>query len=56
MANMKLIDAGVSKNDITIINSFMHILKAYLPFVIAKYTSGPKPISLFLKLTPMRYR
>lgn len=56
VTNLKLIDAGVSKDDIMIITTAMFILKMCLPIFVTKYTTGPKPISLYLKLMPARYR
>lgn len=54
VTNLKLIDAGVSKDDIMIITTAMFILKMCLPIFVTKYTTGPKPISLYLKLMPAR--
>ncbi|XP_025194188.1 acetyl-coenzyme A transporter 1-like isoform X2 [Melanaphis sacchari] len=48
---LKLIDAGVSKDDMMIINTSMFLVKIILPLIIARYTSGPKPMSLYLKAT-----
>uniref|UniRef100_A0A2S2P6J7 Acetyl-coenzyme A transporter 1 n=1 Tax=Schizaphis graminum TaxID=13262 RepID=A0A2S2P6J7_SCHGA len=51
---LKLIEAGISKEDIMVINTAMYGVKMILPLIIAKYTSGPKPLSLYLKVTPIR--
>jgi len=51
---LKLIDAGVSKEDISIIDSVMSGVNFILPFIIGKYTSGPKPMSVYLKVIPIR--
>lgn len=48
---LKLIDAGVSKDDMMIINTSMYVAKIILPLIIARHTSGPKPMSLYLKAT-----
>jgi len=48
---LKLIDAGVSKDDMMIINTSIFIAKITLPLIIARYTSGPKPMSIYLKAT-----
>ncbi|XP_026823340.1 acetyl-coenzyme A transporter 1-like [Rhopalosiphum maidis] len=48
---LKLIDAGVSKDDMMIINTSMFVAKIILPLTIARHTSGPKPMSLYLKAT-----
>jgi len=54
VSTLKLIDAGVSKEDISIIDSVMSGVNTVIPFFIGKYTSGPKPMSLFLKIVPFR--
>ncbi|CAI6365998.1 unnamed protein product [Macrosiphum euphorbiae] len=54
ISTLKLIDAGVSKDDIMVINTAMYVVKMIIPLIIAKYTSGPKPLSLYLKVTPIR--
>ncbi|VVC28209.1 Hypothetical protein CINCED_3A024306 [Cinara cedri] len=51
---LKLIDAGVSKDNIMMIHTVMFVIKIVLPLVVAKYTSGPKPMSVYLKATPVR--
>ncbi|CAH1724646.1 unnamed protein product [Aphis gossypii] len=54
ISTLKLIDAGISKDAIMVINTAMYAVKMIIPLVIAKYTSGPKPLSLYLKVTPIR--
>uniref|UniRef100_A0A2S2QHE6 Acetyl-coenzyme A transporter 1 n=1 Tax=Sipha flava TaxID=143950 RepID=A0A2S2QHE6_9HEMI len=51
---LKLIDAGVSKDSIMVIHTAMFAIKIILPLVVAKYTSGPKPLSIYLNATPIR--
>jgi len=51
---LELVDAGVSKDDITVINTGMFVVKILIPLVTAKYTSGPKPMSIYLKSTAMK--
>jgi len=46
---LELIDAGVSKDSITVINTAMFVVKILIPLLTAKYTSGPKPMSIYLK-------
>ncbi|KAL4142293.1 hypothetical protein QTP88_004779 [Uroleucon formosanum] len=55
VSTLKLIDAGVSKEDISIIDSVMSGVNIIIPFIIGKYTSGPKPMSVFLKIVPFRF-
>ncbi|CAI6365109.1 unnamed protein product [Macrosiphum euphorbiae] len=54
VANLKLIDAGISKDDIMLMSTAMSIFRIFLPLPLAKYTGGPKPLSLYLKCTPIR--
>lgn len=54
ISSLKLIDAGVSKDNIMIINSALYIIKCIIPIFVSKYVTGPKPMSYFLKITPYR--
>lgn len=54
IAYLKLIDAGVSKEDIMLLTTAMSVLKIIIPFPVSKYTGGPKPLSLIMKCTPIR--
>jgi len=56
VSKLKLIDAGVSKDDIMIITISMYIVKFIVPIVVSKYTSGTKPMSAYLNLMPIRYK
>lgn len=56
IANLKLIDAGVSKEDIMLLTTAMPVLKIILTIPVSKYTGGPKPLSLVMKCTPIRYK
>lgn len=49
VTSLKLIDAGVSKDNIMIMNTAMYLVKMIIPLVIAKTTSGPKPMCIYLK-------
>jgi len=53
--NLKLIDAGVPKDNIMIIQTGLYAVKIIIPVIAVKYTSGPKPISTYLNVTPFRY-
>lgn len=55
LSTLKLIDAGVSKDNITIIATLISTIQIILPLFVSKYTSGRKPMNLFLTLTPIRY-
>lgn len=54
VSKLKLIDAGISKDDIMIITISMYIVKFIVPLVVSKYTSGTKPMSAYLNLMPIR--
>ncbi|XP_060866110.1 acetyl-coenzyme A transporter 1-like isoform X2 [Metopolophium dirhodum] len=54
VVNLKLIDAGVPKDNIMIIQTGMYAVKIIIPVIAVKYTSGPKPISTYLNVTPFR--
>jgi len=54
VSTLKLIDAGVSKEDLSMIDTVMSGVNVIISFVIGKYTSGPKPMSLYLKIIPAR--
>ncbi|XP_022165986.1 acetyl-coenzyme A transporter 1-like [Myzus persicae] len=54
LALLKLIDAGVPKDNIMVIQTAMFVVKMILPLVVAKYTSGPKPMNIYLTATPFR--
>lgn len=51
---LKLIDAGLPKDNVMIIISSMYIVKIITPIILSKYISGPKPMSIYLKVTPFR--
>ncbi|XP_001944982.1 acetyl-coenzyme A transporter 1 [Acyrthosiphon pisum] len=51
---LELVDAGVSIADITVINTAMYVVRILIPLVTAKYTSGPKPMSIYLKSTAIK--
>ncbi|XP_022174759.1 acetyl-coenzyme A transporter 1-like [Myzus persicae] len=46
---LKLVDAGVPKDDIMVLTTAMFAVKIVTPFAVSKYTSGPKPMSVCLK-------
>ncbi|VVC28212.1 Major facilitator superfamily domain,Acetyl-coenzyme A transporter 1 [Cinara cedri] len=54
VSNLKLMDAGVSRDDITMINISMYSFKFFIPLLASKYTSGLKPMSAFLNLYLLR--
>ncbi|CAH1738886.1 unnamed protein product [Aphis gossypii] len=54
LITLKLIDAGLPKDNVMVIISSMYIVKIITPIIVSKYTSGPKPMSVYLKLIPFR--
>ncbi|KAL4097897.1 hypothetical protein QTP88_022597 [Uroleucon formosanum] len=54
LETLKLIDAGVPKENIMLIHTPLFVVKMILPLVVAKYTSGPKPMNVYLIATPYR--
>lgn len=56
IAHLKLIDAGVSKEDIMLLTTAMFVLKVIIPILVSKYTGGPKPLSLIMKCMLIRYK
>ncbi|XP_060878679.1 acetyl-coenzyme A transporter 1-like [Metopolophium dirhodum] len=51
---LKLIDAGVPKETITVIKTTILVVKMISPLAVAKYTSGPKPMNVYLTSTLIR--
>lgn len=54
VTNLKLVDAGVPKDDIMIITSVMYVIKFFFPMFICKYITSTTPMSYHLKMTPVR--
>jgi len=53
-SNLKLIDAGVSKDDIMIIVTGMYAMKFIMTTFLSKHISGPKCMDHYLTMTPIR--
>ncbi|XP_026822981.1 acetyl-coenzyme A transporter 1-like [Rhopalosiphum maidis] len=52
---LKLIDAGVPKGNIMVIQTGINVLKIIImPVIAVKYTAGPKPMNLYLNVIPTR--
>lgn len=54
VTNLKLIDAGIPKDDIMMITSVMYGVKFVFPIFICKYVTSLKPMSYHLNMTPIR--
>ena len=53
-SSLKLIEAGVPKDKLAMLAIPMMPLQIILPWIISKYTSGPRPMDVFLKAIPVR--
>ncbi|CAG9860451.1 unnamed protein product [Phyllotreta striolata] len=51
---LKLVEAGIPKEKLGLMAIPLIPLQVALPLVIAKYTTGPKPLDVFLKAMPYR--
>ena len=51
---MKLIDYGVSKETIVGMIALIIPVNVLWPFVIGKWTNGPKPLMVYAKLIPIK--
>lgn len=53
-SSLKLIEAGVPKDKLAMLAIPMMPLQIILPWIISKYTAGPRPMDVFLKAIPAR--
>jgi len=51
---LKLIDEGVSKDNIMIMHTALYLVKMVIPLVVGKYTSGPQSMNVYLNAIPFR--
>lgn len=54
VTSLKLIDAGVPKDKLALLAVPLVPLQIVLPLVISKYTTGPRPMNVYLKAIPYR--
>lgn len=54
MTGLKLVEAGVPKEQMALLAVPMVPLQILLPVVISKYTAGPRPLDVFYKAFPFR--
>jgi len=54
VTGLKLIEAGVPKDKLAMLAIPMIPLQILLPWIISKYTSGPKPMNVYLYAFPCR--
>ncbi|KAM3875337.1 acetyl-coenzyme A transporter 1 [Diretmus argenteus] len=54
VTGLKLVEAGVPKEQLALLAVPMVPLQIMLPLVISKYTAGPRPLDVFYKAFPFR--
>ena len=52
---LKMLEQGVPKEQLALLAIPMSPLQIVLPLFIAKYTTGPNPMGLYVKAIPVRY-
>ena len=53
---LKLIDSGLPKDDIMILNTALYAIKFIMLVFVTKYVTGQKQMSFYLKVEPLMYR
>lgn len=54
VTSLKLVEAGVPKDKLALLAVPLVPLQIILPLVVSKYTTGPKPMEVYLKAYPYR--
>ncbi len=54
VTGLKLVEAGVPKEQLALLAVPMVPLQILLPVIISKYTAGPRPLDVFYKAFPFR--
>ncbi|KAJ3590089.1 hypothetical protein NHX12_008043 [Muraenolepis orangiensis] len=54
VTGLKLVEAGVPKEQLALLAVPMVPLQILLPLIISKYTAGPRPLDIFYKAFPFR--
>lgn len=54
VTGLKLVEAGVPKEQLALLAVPMVPLQILLPVIISKYTAGPRPLDVFCKAFPFR--
>ena len=55
LTGLKLIEAGMPKERLALFAVPMVPLQIALPLYISKYTSGPRPMNVWIKAYPFRF-
>lgn len=54
VTSLKLVEAGVPKDKLALLVVPLVPLQIFLPLVVSKYTTGPKPMEVYMKAIPYR--
>lgn len=54
MTGLELIERGVTKDSLALLAIPLTPLQIILPFFISKYTTGRKPLNVYIKSYPFR--
>lgn len=54
VTSLKLVEAGVPKDKLALLVVPLVPLQIFLPLVVSKYTTGPKPMEVYIKAIPFR--
>jgi len=54
VSGLKMVEAGVPKDKLAMLAIPMMPLQIILPWIISKYTAGPRPMDVFVKAIPAR--
>ncbi|XP_013186931.1 acetyl-coenzyme A transporter 1 [Amyelois transitella] len=54
VSGLKLVEAGVPREDLALLAVPLVPVQILMPIILAKHTTGPKPLSLWLRAFPLR--
>lgn len=54
VTSLKLLEAGLPKDNLAMLAIPMVPLQIFLPLAVSKYTTGPKPMEVYIKAIPFR--
>lgn len=54
VSNLKLIDAGISKDDMMMVGVLTCVISLLTPLFTSKYITSSEPMSYYLKITPIK--
>ena len=53
ITTLKLVDYGVPREKLALLFVFIFPIEIVIPFIMTKYTTGPTPLTFFIKLVPL---